>query len=57
VLTPRVDTKLDWTAYMEQVDMFLDGEDDYSEIQGETGPLVYVSIQVSGPLLQGVAQR
>lgn len=37
-LTP--DTKIDWDAYMQQVDMFLSGERDYSKIEGETGPLV-----------------
>jgi len=34
------DTKIDWDAYMQQVDMFISGERDYSKIEGETGPLV-----------------
>lgn len=35
-----IDTKIDWPAYMQQVKIFLDGERDYSRIEGETGPLV-----------------
>ncbi|WVQ99496.1 hypothetical protein IAU59_006631 [Kwoniella sp. CBS 9459] len=39
-------TKIDWPAYMQQVQMFLDGERDYSKIQGETGPLVYPALHL-----------
>ncbi|CAL9023911.1 unnamed protein product [Prunus brigantina] len=34
-------TKIDWDAYMSQVSGFLDGERDYSNLKGDTGPLVY----------------
>ncbi|KAF3332174.1 dol-P-Man:Man(5)GlcNAc(2)-PP-Dol alpha-1,3-mannosyltransferase [Carex littledalei] len=34
-------TKIDWDAYMSQVDGFLSGERDYSKLKGDTGPLVY----------------
>ncbi|KAL2896499.1 Dol-P-Man:Man(5)GlcNAc(2)-PP-Dol alpha-1 3-mannosyltransferase [Bienertia sinuspersici] len=34
-------TKIDWDAYMSQVSEFLNGERDYSNIEGDTGPLVY----------------
>jgi alpha-1,3-mannosyltransferase len=34
-------TEIDWTAYMEEVDFWLDGEYDYRKIYGGTGPLVY----------------
>jgi len=34
-------TKIDWDAYMSQVDAFRDGERDYTKIEGDTGPLVY----------------
>jgi len=40
------DTKIDYTAYMQQVDMFLSGERDYSKIEGETGPLVYPALHL-----------
>jgi hypothetical protein len=40
--TTDVDTKIDWPAYMQQVDMFLSGERDYSKLEGDTGPLVWV---------------
>lgn len=33
-------TNIDWKAYMEQVETFLDGERDYRKIRGDTGPLV-----------------
>ncbi|AAW46504.1 alpha-1,3-mannosyltransferase, putative [Cryptococcus deneoformans JEC21] len=39
-------TKIDWPAYMQQVDMFLAGERDYSKIEGETGPLVYPALHL-----------
>ncbi|CAI0552742.1 unnamed protein product [Linum tenue] len=34
-------TKIDWDAYMSQVTGFLEGEKDYSKLEGDTGPLVY----------------
>jgi alpha-1,3-mannosyltransferase len=34
-------TEIDWVAYMEEVDFWLDGEYDYRKIYGNTGPLVY----------------
>ncbi|XP_027351750.1 dol-P-Man:Man(5)GlcNAc(2)-PP-Dol alpha-1,3-mannosyltransferase isoform X2 [Abrus precatorius] len=34
-------TKIDWDAYMSQVDGFLEGERDYRNLKGDTGPLVY----------------
>ncbi|KAL1312643.1 hypothetical protein HN51_039238 [Arachis hypogaea] len=34
-------TKIDWDAYMSQVTGFLEGERDYGNLKGDTGPLVY----------------
>lgn len=34
-------TKIDWDAYMSQVTGFLEGERDYANLKGDTGPLVY----------------
>mmetsp|Transcript_21604 Transcript_21604/g.43599 ORF Transcript_21604/g.43599 Transcript_21604/m.43599 type:complete len:419 (+) Transcript_21604:17-1273(+) len=34
-------TEIDWVAYMEEVDFWLNGEYDYRKIYGNTGPLVY----------------
>lgn len=34
-------TEIDWVAYMQQVEIFLQGERDYTLIKGQTGPLVY----------------
>lgn len=34
-------TEIDWVAYMQEVDLWLDGEYDYRKISGNTGPLVY----------------
>jgi alpha-1,3-mannosyltransferase len=34
-------TEIDWTAYMQQVTTFQQGERDYIHIRGVTGPLVY----------------
>ncbi|WOO81107.1 Dol-P-Man:Man(5)GlcNAc(2)-PP-Dol alpha-1,3-mannosyltransferase [Vanrija pseudolonga] len=39
-------TKIDWDAYMQQVDGFLTGERDYSKLEGETGPLVYPALHL-----------
>ena len=35
-----VDTEIDWEAYMEEVEGFVNGTYDYSKLQGATGPLV-----------------
>ncbi|KAJ5973416.1 hypothetical protein N7481_010626 [Penicillium waksmanii] len=34
-------TEIDWTTYMQQVKLYLDGERNYPSIEGSTGPLVY----------------
>nr|XP_043610599.1 dol-P-Man:Man(5)GlcNAc(2)-PP-Dol alpha-1,3-mannosyltransferase [Erigeron canadensis] len=34
-------TKIDWDAYMSQVNGFIEGERDYNNLKGDTGPLVY----------------
>lgn len=42
----NIDTEIDWTAYMQQVSHYIDGERDYAKIHGDTGPLVYPAIHV-----------
>ncbi|EGC33212.1 hypothetical protein DICPUDRAFT_37084 [Dictyostelium purpureum] len=34
-------TEIDWSTYMQQVKLFLNGELDYINIEGDTGPCVY----------------
>ena len=34
-------TEIDWVAYMQEVTTYQDGERDYMNIRGDTGPLVY----------------
>ncbi|KAI9243367.1 dolichyl-P-Man:Man(5)GlcNAc(2)-PP-dolichyl mannosyltransferase [Phascolomyces articulosus] len=34
-------TEIDWIAYMQEVKGYLDGERDYLQLRGDTGPLVY----------------
>ncbi|TDH68438.1 hypothetical protein CCR75_007664 [Bremia lactucae] len=34
-------TEIDWSSYMQQVELFKAGERDYLKIRGDTGPLVY----------------
>lgn len=37
------DTEIDWEAYMQEVEGFLNGTYDYTKLEGATGPLVYVA--------------
>ncbi|KAM0225452.1 hypothetical protein ACHAQD_001388 [Fusarium lateritium] len=39
-------TEIDWVAYMQQISQFLSGERDYTNIKGDTGPLVYPAAHV-----------
>lgn len=41
VLVPSTDTEIDWDAYMDEVNGWLHGDWDYSNLRGGTGPLVY----------------
>uniref|UniRef100_F6PJB8 dolichyl-P-Man:Man5GlcNAc2-PP-dolichol alpha-1,3-mannosyltransferase n=3 Tax=Ciona intestinalis TaxID=7719 RepID=F6PJB8_CIOIN len=34
-------TEIDWIAYMQEVEGFINGTYDYMKLQGDTGPLVY----------------
>lgn len=36
------DTEIDWVAYMQEVEGFVNGTYDYAQLKGDTGPLVYV---------------
>jgi alpha-1,3-mannosyltransferase len=40
------DTEIDWTTYMQQIELYLKGERDYRKISGSTGPLVYPGAHV-----------
>lgn len=34
------DTEIDWKAYMDEVEGVINGTYDYTELKGDTGPLV-----------------
>ena len=36
-----IDTEIDWSTYVQQVEQFLGGTRDYGIIRGDTGPCVY----------------
>ncbi|XP_019524278.1 PREDICTED: dol-P-Man:Man(5)GlcNAc(2)-PP-Dol alpha-1,3-mannosyltransferase isoform X1 [Hipposideros armiger] len=38
---PGGDTEIDWKAYMAEVEGVINGTYDYTQLQGDTGPLVY----------------
>ncbi|KAL2829962.1 glycosyltransferase [Aspergillus cavernicola] len=39
-------TEIDWTTYMQQIQLYISGERDYTLIKGSTGPLVYPAAHV-----------
>ena len=36
-----LDTEIDWKAYMDEVEGVVNGTYDYTQLRGDTGPLVY----------------
>ena len=38
--TLYIDTEIDWVAYMQEVEGFLNGSWNYTGLRGDTGPLV-----------------
>ena len=42
----EADTEIDWVAYMQQIEIYLKGERNYYNIEGDTGPLVYPGLHV-----------
>lgn len=45
VVSRDTDTEIDWVAYMQEVEGFLNGTWDYVELKGDTGPLVWVNFE------------
>ncbi|KAE9554455.1 hypothetical protein FO519_002329 [Halicephalobus sp. NKZ332] len=41
IIKVRAYTEIDWSTYMQQTELFLNGERNYSKIDGDTGPVVY----------------
>lgn len=41
----RIDTEIDFATYMYHVNLYRQGERDYSKIIGPSGPLVYVTVR------------
>ena len=41
IITQVEYTEIDWKAYMQEVEGYLSGITDYSQLRGDTGPLVY----------------
>ncbi|XP_035489910.2 dol-P-Man:Man(5)GlcNAc(2)-PP-Dol alpha-1,3-mannosyltransferase isoform X2 [Scophthalmus maximus] len=41
VLKLKADTEIDWKAYMDEVEGVINGTYDYTQLKGDTGPLVY----------------
>ncbi|KAJ5697651.1 hypothetical protein N7488_011335 [Penicillium malachiteum] len=39
-------TEIDWSTYMQQISLYINGERDYTAIKGSTGPLVYPAAHV-----------
>ncbi|SMR58736.1 unnamed protein product [Zymoseptoria tritici ST99CH_1E4] len=39
-------TEIDWSTYMQQIELYLSGQRDYAKITGDTGPLVYPAAHV-----------
>ncbi|EFA76064.1 glycosyltransferase [Heterostelium album PN500] len=41
VVTKVEYTEIDWSTYMQQITLFMNGERDYTKLEGDTGPVVY----------------
>lgn len=47
-LLRSADTEIDWVAYMQEVEGVANGTWDYTQLKGDTGPLVYPAGELQG---------
>lgn len=40
IMLSATDTEIDWKAYMDEVEGVINGTFDYTQLKGDTGPLV-----------------
>lgn len=51
-LNVLTDTEIDWIAYCQEVEGFLSGDYNYSNLKGDTGPLVCTLVSKRYPLIE-----
>lgn len=53
-MSDTADTEIDWKAYMDEVEGVINGTYDYTQLKGDTGPLVWVLKDFVGLFLSNI---